>query len=191
MLVTLERKIVVVHYGKRRNSGYQHYLIFPLTTVFKSYLSQGHYKLGLYGNGLTLSWKTNFRLKVSVDDNFEFNEKLQKAFQKGRKRWRKEKLFVESSISFSHSVFKSFVLKTRKNKGLFYTLRWSYMPKCCLSIHDLTVLSPPKSSCFFMQLVLGKLHQVCWCLHNMYYSVFSKWLVPPSLWWHNSSSWVS
>ena len=33
--------------------------------------------------------------------------------------WEKEKLHVTSNFSFSHSFFKSLVLQTRKNKGLF------------------------------------------------------------------------
>ena len=39
---------------------------------------------------------------------------------KGQKTlWEKEKLLVTSNLSFSHRVFKRFVLQTRKNKGLF------------------------------------------------------------------------
>ena len=42
-------------------------------------------------------------------------------FPKGQKTlWEKEKLLVTSNFSFSHCVFKSLVLPTRKNKGLFY-----------------------------------------------------------------------
>ena len=33
--------------------------------------------------------------------------------------WEKEKLLVTSNFSFFHSVFKRFVLQTRKNQGLF------------------------------------------------------------------------
>ena len=33
--------------------------------------------------------------------------------------WEKDKLLVTSNLSFSHSVFKKFVLKTCKNQGLF------------------------------------------------------------------------
>ena len=33
--------------------------------------------------------------------------------------WEKEKLLVTSNFSFSHSVFKSLVMQTRKNQGLF------------------------------------------------------------------------
>ena len=33
--------------------------------------------------------------------------------------WEKEKLLVTSNFSFTRSVFKRFVLQTRKNKGLF------------------------------------------------------------------------
>ena len=40
--------------------------------------------------------------------------------QEGRKYCgEKEKLLVMSNVSFSHSVFKRLLLKTRKNKGLF------------------------------------------------------------------------
>ena len=37
----------------------------------------------------------------------------------GKKHWEKEKLLITSNFSFSHSVFKSLVLQTRKNQGLF------------------------------------------------------------------------
>ena len=33
--------------------------------------------------------------------------------------WEKEKLFVMSNFSFSHSVFKRCVLQTHENQGLF------------------------------------------------------------------------
>ena len=33
--------------------------------------------------------------------------------------WEIEKLLVMSNLSFSHSVFKSLVLQTRKNQGYF------------------------------------------------------------------------
>ena len=33
--------------------------------------------------------------------------------------WEKEKLLVASDFSFSHSVFKRFVLQTHKNQGLY------------------------------------------------------------------------
>ena len=33
--------------------------------------------------------------------------------------WGKEKLLATSNFSFSHSVFKTLVLQTRKNQGLF------------------------------------------------------------------------
>ena len=33
--------------------------------------------------------------------------------------WEKKKLLVTSNFSFSYSVFKRFVLQTRKNQGLF------------------------------------------------------------------------
>ena len=33
--------------------------------------------------------------------------------------WEKEKLLVTSNFSLSYSVFKGFVLQTRKNQGLF------------------------------------------------------------------------
>ena len=39
---------------------------------------------------------------------------------KGHKTlWEKEKLLVTSNFSFSHSVFKKFVLQTHKDQGLF------------------------------------------------------------------------
>ena len=33
--------------------------------------------------------------------------------------WEKEKLLIMSNFSFSHGVFKRFVIQTRKNLGLF------------------------------------------------------------------------
>ena len=43
---------------------------------------------------------------------------MTKFFKKGRKQREKEKLLITSNFSFSHSVFKSLVLQTRKNRGL-------------------------------------------------------------------------
>ena len=46
--------------------------------------------------------------------------KLAKSSLKGEKTlWEKKKLLVTSNFFFSHSVFKSLVLQTRKNQGLF------------------------------------------------------------------------
>ena len=46
--------------------------------------------------------------------------KMAESYPNGLKTlWEKEKLLVTSNFSFSHSVFKRFVLQTRKNQGLF------------------------------------------------------------------------
>ena len=46
--------------------------------------------------------------------------KIAESSPNGYKRlWEKEKLFVTSNFSFSHSVFKKLALQTRKNQSLF------------------------------------------------------------------------
>ena len=46
--------------------------------------------------------------------------KMAQSFPNGKKTLsEKEKLLVTSNFSFSHSVFKILVLKTRENQGLF------------------------------------------------------------------------
>ena len=50
------------------------------------------------------------KLKELADDNFKFDENGRKSIQMGGKQWEKEKLLVMSNFSFSHDVFKSFVL---------------------------------------------------------------------------------
>ena len=46
--------------------------------------------------------------------------KMGESSPKGLKTlWEKEKLLVTSNFSFSHSVFKSVLLQSRKNQGLF------------------------------------------------------------------------
>ena len=64
---------------------------------------------------LTLSQTTHFRLhqtKDFADDSFKFNENGGKFYSLYRWKtiWEKEKLLVKSNLSFSHSVFKRFVL---------------------------------------------------------------------------------
>ena len=61
---------------------------------------------------------TNFRLQISklkefADDNFEFDE------NGGKFSKRLENTVEKGDFSFSHSVFKRFLLQTRKNQGLF------------------------------------------------------------------------
>ena len=57
---------------------------------------------------LTLSQTTNFRL-LQIERvcrrQFQIRRKWQKVVQKDRKQWEKEKLFVTSYFSFSHSDF--------------------------------------------------------------------------------------
>ena len=66
---------------------------------------------------LTLSQTTNW--KEFADDNFKFDEKGGKFSKRIKTLWEKEKLLVTSYFSFSHSVFKRYVLETLKNQGLF------------------------------------------------------------------------
>ena len=58
------------------------------------------------------------KLKEFADDNFKFDEDLQKVIQTGRKHWEKEKLFVTSNFSFSHSIFKRPVSQGRQKVSL-------------------------------------------------------------------------
>ena len=59
-------------------------------------------------------------MKKYVDYNFKFDENGRQ-FSKPVENavGKKEKLLVASNFSFSHSVFKKYVLQTCKNKGLF------------------------------------------------------------------------
>ena len=55
-----------------------------------------------------------------ADDNFKFDEN-------GRKFSKLEEMLVTSNFSFSYSIFKRFLLQTRKSQGLFGKgLRWNY-----------------------------------------------------------------
>ena len=77
--------------------------------------------LGLYET-LTLSQTTNFGLfqvKKIADNNFEFDKMARKLSKWVENTGEKEKLLVKSNFSFSHSVFKRYILQTRKNQGLF------------------------------------------------------------------------
>ena len=67
--------------------------------------------------------------------------KMAERFPKGLETlWEKEKLFVTSNFSFSHTVFKRLVLQKRKNQGLFEKeLRYSVygsIYEYILSIHS-------------------------------------------------------
>ena len=73
---------------------------------------------------ITLSQKTNLdssKLKKIADDNFESDEiEKEKYFQWVENTVGKgETARYEQFFSFSHSVFKRFVLQTCKNQGLF------------------------------------------------------------------------
>ena len=55
------------------------------------------------------------KLKEFTDNNLKFDD----YGKKFSKQVGKEKLIIMSSFSFSHSVFKTLVLQTHKNQGLF------------------------------------------------------------------------
>ena len=60
------------------------------------------------------------KLKLEfADDSLKFDEYGRKFFKRVENTVVKEKLLVTSNFSFSHSVFKIFVLETRNNQGLF------------------------------------------------------------------------
>ena len=59
------------------------------------------------------------KLKEFADNNFEFDENGRELSKWVKTLWEKEKLLVTSNFSFSHSVFKRFVLQPPKNQGLF------------------------------------------------------------------------
>ena len=59
------------------------------------------------------------KLKEFADYKFEFNENGRKFSKRVENTVEKEKLLVTSNFSFSNSVFKRFILQTRKNQGLF------------------------------------------------------------------------
>ena len=59
------------------------------------------------------------KLKEFADDNFKFDGDGEKFFKRVETQWEKEKLLIMSNFSFSRSVFKRYVLQTRKNQGLF------------------------------------------------------------------------
>ena len=72
-------------------------------------------------NSVNLSQTTNFRLfqtKRICGQQYWIWWKWQKVLQLSRKHLEKEKLLFKSNFSFSYSVFKRFVLQTRKNQGL-------------------------------------------------------------------------
>ena len=58
-------------------------------------------------------------MKEFADDSFRFDENGRKFFKWVETLREKEKLLVTSNFSFSHSVFITLVLQTRKNQGLF------------------------------------------------------------------------
>ena len=73
-------------------------------------------------NSLTLFQTTNFRLfktergcrrQIRDENGGKFSTLVENTV-------RKEKLFVTNNFSFSHSVFKGFLLQTRKNQGLVW-----------------------------------------------------------------------
>ena len=73
-------------------------------------------------NTLTLSQTTNLdasKLKKFADYNFKFDEIKRKISKWVENTVENEKLLITSKFSFSNSVFKTFVLRTRKNQGFF------------------------------------------------------------------------
>ena len=60
------------------------------------------------------------KLKDLAEDNSKLDENGRKFSKQVEKTpWEKEKLLVMRNFSFSHGVFKRFILQTRKNQGLF------------------------------------------------------------------------
>ena len=80
-------------------------------------------KILSFGNGLTVSQMTNFRLYQTERVLEMIISNLMKMAENSlngwKTLWEKEKLFLRSNFSFSHSVFKRLVRHTRKNQGLF------------------------------------------------------------------------
>ena len=72
---------------------------------------------------LTLSQTTGFRLFQNEKSLQRTIPSMMKMAESSPSRlktlWEKEKLLIMSNFSFSHSVFKTLVLQTRKNQGLF------------------------------------------------------------------------
>ena len=72
---------------------------------------------------LTLSSTTNFidssKLKEFADDNLRIDKNGRKFFKRVENTMGKGEMLVASNFSFSHSVFKTLVLQTGKNQGLF------------------------------------------------------------------------
>ena len=66
---------------------------------------------------ITLSQTTNFRLFQT--ERVCRRRKWKKVLPMGRKHWKSEKFPFTSNFSYSHSVFKSFVLQTHKTQGLY------------------------------------------------------------------------
>ena len=83
------------------NASYQHFLHFP--QCFQ-----------LFPTRLILDFPES---KEFADDNFKVDENGRKFSKMGRKHWVKEKLLITSNFSFSHSVFKTLVLQTRKTRA--------------------------------------------------------------------------
>ena len=60
----------------------------------------------------------SFKLKEFADDNFNFDEKIRKFFERVENTV-KRRLLVSSNFSFLHSVFKRLIQQTREKQGLF------------------------------------------------------------------------
>ena len=76
----------------------------------------------------------NYKLKDFADDNFRFDENGRKFSKRVENTGEKEKLLVKSNFSFSCSVFKGLVLKTRENQGLFGKGLTKENLLCCLQM---------------------------------------------------------
>ena len=59
------------------------------------------------------------KLKEFADNNLKLDENGSKFSKWVETLWEEEKLLITSNFSFSHSVFESLLLQTRKNQGLF------------------------------------------------------------------------
>ena len=81
--------------------------------------------IGLSGKGLTHSQATDFRLpnwkslQTTVSNLMKMADSFSKWVENTVGKGENVKMLIMSNFSFSHSVFKRFVLQAGKNKGLF------------------------------------------------------------------------
>ena len=108
--------------GKGENASNWHFLHFPDILSEISPLQQNitdnlqMISINPFPNNNILNWS---KLKEFADDNFKFYENGGNFFKWVENTVENEKLLFTSNFSFSHSVFKTLVMQTRKNQGLF------------------------------------------------------------------------